>query len=331
MFRKEMIMEKQWKVVSTAVTFGKFHKEPVERLEKAGCEVILNPYGRPFTKEEMISYASDADALIVGNDKVPGGVIEHFSKMKVIAKHGVGVDAIDKDKASEMGIVVTNAPATNKEEVADCAMGFILMLARDYYRAVRETKSKKWIKRPGISLYNKTIGIIGVGNIGLAMAKRATGFSMRILGYDLVERDQAKAMGVEYASLSELLSQSDFISLHVPLNEGTYHILGKEQFSTMKRGTILVNTARSQCVDPNELTQALQDGTLLGYATDVYDIEPPAWQPYFDLPNVLMTPHEAGTTYDSNLRMGSTAVENVLAVKNGQTPPNLITEGGKSQ
>lgn len=324
-------MEKKWKVVSTAVTFGRFYKETVKRLEQAGCEVTLNPFGRPFTKEEMIKYASDADALIVGNDKVPGDVIEHFTNMKIIAKHGVGVDAIDKDKAHEMGIIVTNAPGTNKEEVADCAMGFILMLARDYYRAIRETKNKKWIKRPGISLYKKTIGIIGIGNIGLATVKRATGFSMRILGYDIVERDAAKALGVEYVSLSDLLSQSNFISLHVPLNEGTYHILGKEQFKMMRKGTILVNTARSKCIDPDALTEALKDGTLLGYATDVYDSEPPVWQPYFDFPNVLMTPHEAGTTYDSNRRMGTTAVDNVLAVKRGETPPNLVTEGGKSE
>ncbi|MDF2674619.1 MAG: phosphoglycerate dehydrogenase [Clostridiales bacterium] len=324
-------MEKKWKVVATAVTFGRFHKGTVKRLEDEGCEVILNPFGRPFTKEELISYASDADALIVGNDKVPGDVIEHFKNMRIIAKHGVGVDAIDKDKAHEMGIIVTNAPGTNKEEVADCAMGFLLMLARDYYRTVRETKNKEWIKHPGTSLYNKTIGVIGIGNIGLATVKRATGFSMRILGYDILERDEAKVMGTEYVSLPELLSQSDFISLHVPLNEGTYHILGEEQFKMMKKDTILVNTARSKCIDPDALTKALQDGTLLGYAMDVYDFEPPAWQPYFDFPNVIMTPHVAGTTYDSNFRMGSTAVNNVLAVKHGVTPPNLILEGGKSE
>ncbi|MCH3965105.1 MAG: phosphoglycerate dehydrogenase [Clostridium sp.] len=317
-------MKNEWKVVATAVSFGKFYKQPVERLEKAGCKVILNPFGRPFTKAEMIEYASDADALIVGNDKVPGDVIDHFTKMKVIAKHGVGVDAIDKEKAHDMGIIVTNAPGTNKEEVADCAMGFILMIARDYYRAIRETKNKEWIKRPGISLYKKTIGIIGIGNIGLATVKRATGFSMRILGYDIVERDAAKTLGVEYVDLPELLSQSDFISLHVPLNEGTYKILSKNQFDMMKKGAILVNTARSKCIDSNALMNALKDGKLLGYATDVYDSEPPEWQPYFDFPNVLMTPHEAGTTYDSNRRMGSTAVDNVLSVKSGKVPPNLI-------
>ncbi|SHO50627.1 phosphoglycerate dehydrogenase [Anaerocolumna xylanovorans] len=322
-------MEK-WEVAATAVTFGKFYKGSIERLEKAGCEVKLNPYGRPLTGEEMIEFARDADALIVGNDKVPADVIKHFKNMKIIAKHGVGVDAIDKDKAHEMGIVVTNAPGTNKEEVADCAMGFLLMLARDFYKIVGETKAKKWIKYPGISMRQKTIGVIGIGNIGTALVERAAGFGMKILGYDIVERDRAKELGVQYVSFEELLRESDYITLHVPLNPETYHMIGEEQFGLMKKGAILVNTARSKCIDHEALTKALQSGTLLGYATDVYDSEPPVWHPYFDFPNVLLTPHIAGTTYDSNKRMGDTAVDNVIAVKNGVTPPNLILEGGRS-
>lgn len=323
-------MEK-WKVAATAVTFGKFYHGSVERLEEAGCEVKLNPYGRPLTNEEMIEFAKDADALIVGNDKVPANVIEKFEHMKIIAKHGVGVDAIDKDQAHKQGIIVTNAPGTNKWEVADCAMGFLLMIARDFYKMVHETKSKEWIKYPGISMRNKTVGVIGIGNIGTAFVERAAGFGMRILGYDIVERECVKELGVTYVDLETLLKESDFISLHVPLNNETYHIIDKSAFNCMKKGTILVNTARSKCVDPEALEKALQDGTLLGYATDVYDSEPPVWYPFFDFPNVLMTPHIAGTTYDSNRRMGDTAVDNVIAVKKGETPPNLILEGGASR
>ncbi len=322
-------MEK-WKVAATAVTFGKFYKGSVRRLEEAGCEVFLNPYGRPLTNEEMIEFAKDAEALIVGNDKVPAEVIAYFKNMKVIAKHGVGVDAIDRDKAKEMGILVTNAPGTNKEEVADCAMGFLLMLARDFYKIIGETKAKKWIKYPGYSMQGKKMGIIGIGNIGTAFAERAAGFRMKILGYDIVERDRAKELGVEYVGLETLLRESDYISLHVPLNRETYHLLGENQFKLMKKGVVLINTARSKCVDHEALTKALKEGILLGYATDVYDSEPPVWHSYFDFPNVLLTPHIAGTTYDSNKRMGDTAAENVIAVKKGITPPNLILEGGKS-
>lgn len=320
-----IINMKKWKVVSTAVTFGKFHKEPVKRLEEIGCEVMINPFGRPFTTEEMIKYGKDADALIVGNDKVVKEEIDQCKKLKIIAKHGVGVDGIDIKAAHDRGIIVTNAPGTNCQEVADCAMGFILMLARDYYRAVFETKSGKWIKRPGISLYQKTIGILGLGNIGTAMAKRAAGFDMDILGYDIKERQEVRDLGVKYVSLEELLSNSDFITLHLPLNDGTRNLIDSEKFKMMKKGTILVNTARSQIVNSEALYKALQDGTLLGYATDVYDSEPPVRQPFFDLPNVLLTPHEAGTTFDSNKRMGNTAVDNVIAVLTGKEPPFIIT------
>lgn len=317
-------MDKKFKVVSTAVTFGRFVSEPVERLKAIGCEVMINPYGRPFTDAEMIEHISDADAMIVGNDKVKGEVIEKLKKLKIIAKHGVGVDGIDIDAAHKNNIIVTNAPGTNKEEVADCAMGFLLLIGRDFCKTVEETKGKKWLKRPGRSMHQKTIGIIGVGNIGLAMAKRATGFDMNILGYDIVERQEGLDLGINYVGLQELLKKSDYISLHVPLNDGTRKMIGREQFQLMKKGVILANTARSQIIDTDALYEALTDGTVLGYATDVFDYEPPEWLPLFDLPNVYLTPHEAGTTFDSNRRMGNTAVDNVIAVLQGETPPNLI-------
>ncbi len=314
----------KWKVVATAVTFGKFYKKTIEKLENNNCEVVLNPYERPLTNEEMIELAYDADALIVGNDKVPGNVIEHFTNMKIIAKHGVGVDAIDRKKAQEKGILVTNAPGTNKEEVADLALGFILDIARALSWTNQQTKARKWIKYPGLAMHRKTIGIIGVGNIGTALAKRATGFSMRILGYDIEEREEAKQLGVQYVTLETLLEESDIISLHVPLNEGTYQMIQKEQFDLMKDGVILVNTARSMCVNHEALNENLQSGKVFGYATDVFDFEPPAWQPYFDHPRVILTPHIGGATIESNARMGNIAVDNVLAAKNGENPPNII-------
>ena len=319
-----------WKVAGTAVTFGNYYKGSVERLEAAGCEVKLNPYGRPLTNEEMIEFANDCDALIVGNDKVPANVIEHFTKMKVIAKHGVGVDAIDKDQAKRQGILVTNAPGTNKDEVADAAMCLALMLARDFHTLNAHTKNHEWVKYPGVDVVDKTIGVIGAGNIGTAFVRRCTGFTDKILVNDLVEREEVRAMGARYVSKDEIYASCDIISLHVPLDESTFHLVGEEAFAKMRPGTILVNTARSKVVEVEPLTRALKDGTLRGYGVDVYDFEPPAWHEFFDLPNVILTPHVAGTTYESNRRMGDTAVDNVLAVKRGEVPPNLITFGGAS-
>lgn len=315
---------KKWKVVATAVTFGKVNKEPLERLQQTGCDVITNPFGRPFSGDELVEYAHDADAIILGNDKISGDVIKKCENLKVIAKHGVGIDSIDVKAANSMGITVTNAPGTNSQEVADLALGFILMLARGLYQANRDTKEGKWIKPTGKSLYQKTMGIVGLGAIGVALAKRASGFDMNILGYDIKENSAALAVGVKYVPLDELLSKSDFISLHLPLTSGTENIIDADKFKIMKKDTILVDTARRKLIDYDALYKALTDGTLRGYATDVYDSEPPTHLALFDLPNVLLSPHIGGTTVESNKRMGDTAVDNVIAVLNGQTPPNIV-------
>ncbi|WP_018963685.1 phosphoglycerate dehydrogenase [Coprothermobacter platensis] len=314
----------KWKVVATAVTFGRINKEPLERLQKAGCEVLLNPYGRPLTEDEMIKLASDADAIIVGNDKVTRHIMENCKNLKLIAKHGVGTDGIDINAAKTLGITVTNAPATNNEEVADLTFGLMIALARGICKANTDTKNGKWIKPTGVSLYQKTIGIVGVGAIGRAVSKRATGFSMNILGYDTMENEEAKRLGLKFVPLDTLLQQSDFITLHLPLTNDTRNLLNKDRFQQIKKGAILINTARSQLLDMDALYKALTDGTLRGYGTDVYDFEPPEHLPFFDLENVILTPHIGGTTLESNLRMGNTAVDNVLAVLNGQIPPNVV-------
>lgn len=315
---------KKWKVVATAVTFGKVNKEPLERLQQAGCDVTINPFGRPFTGDELVEFAHDADAIIVGNDKVTSSVIEKCKNLKVIAKHGVGVDGIDIKAANSMGIIVTNAPGTNSQEVADLALGFMLMLARGLYQANRDTKEGKWIKPTGKSLYQKTMGIVGLGAIGVALAKRAAGFDMNILGYDIIQNPAALAVGVKYVPLDELLEKSDFISLHLPLTSSTENIINADKFKLIKKDAILVDTARRKLVDYDALYKALTDGTLRGYATDVYDSEPPVHSPLFDLPNVILSPHIGGTTVESNRRMGDTAVDNVFAALKGQTPPNIV-------
>lgn len=313
-----------WKVLASAVTFGKANKQPKARLEAMGCEVITNPFGRPLTVQEFVRYGADANAFIVGNDKVTAEVISHCPNLKVIAKHGIGVDSIDIQAANARGIVVTNAPGTNSQEVADLAIGFMIMLGRGLYQANRDTKANKWIKPMGASMYEKTIGIVGTGTIGSALASRASGFKMNILGYDLYENDEVKKYGLKYVSLDELLAAADYVSLHLPHTSATSNIINAEKIHKMKQGAILVNTARSQLVDYAALYQALKNGALRGYATDVYEYEPPEHIALFDLENVLLTPHIGGTTLESNRRMGDTAVDNVIAVLKGETAPNIV-------
>ncbi|AIF49925.1 phosphoglycerate dehydrogenase [Pelosinus sp. UFO1] len=316
----------KWKVVVTAVTFAKADPEPLNRLKAIGCEVITNSYGRPLTEGEMINIAQDADALIVGNDKVTSAMIRSCPKLKVIAKHGVGVDAIDSKTATECGVVVTNAPGVNSHEVADLAFGLLHMLSRGLYIANKATKEGNWLKPMGVGLWGKTIGIIGVGKIGLAAAYRATGYNMKILGFDCVERLEAKKIGIKYVGLEELLQQSDFISLHLPLTKKTRNILDQRHLGLLKPGAILINTARSQLVEYETLHKALLDGRIRGYGVDVYDFEPPQLHPIFSLENVILSPHLGGTCYESNIRMGNTAVNNVIAVLETRTPPNRINE-----
>ena len=317
-------MMKKFKVVGTAVTFGRFNKEPIERLKKIGCDVTLNPFGRPFTTEEFKKIAGDADAVIVGNDKVNEEVIRNFTNIKVIAKHGVGIDGIKIDVAKSLGITVTNAPGTNKEEVADSAMGFMLLMARDFVKMSRETKEGKWIKYPTFSMANKTMGVIGVGNIGTGFVKRALGFGMRVIASDPVVREEPQNLGVDYVDFETVIREADYLSIHCPLNETTEKMFGAAEFEKMKKGIFIVNTARSQILDYDALFEVVKSKKVAGYATDVFDYEPPAMHPIYELDNVYLTPHVAGTTYDSNYRMGSTAVDNVIAVLTGETPPNLI-------
>jgi len=318
------IVMQKWKVVTTAVTFGKVSSEPADRLKAAGCEVVANSLGRPLTEIEMLAALQDGDALILGNDKVPGSVIRACPKLKIIAKHGVGIDSIDRSAAAECGVIVTNAPGANSQEVADLTFGLLHMLARSLYIANEATKRGEWLKPMGFGLWEKTIGIVGVGKIGLATARRATGYKMNILGFDSVQRPEAYELGVSYTGLAELLEQSDFVSLHLPLTGSTRNIINASMLKLFRPGALLINTARSQLLDNAVLYQALADGLIGGYAVDVYDSEPPRHQPMFDLPNVLLTPHLGGTCKESNLRMGNIAVDNVIAVKEGRTPPNLI-------
>lgn len=165
-----------WKVVVTAVTFAKASPEPLDRLRAAGCEVVTNPWGRPLTEAELLEAVAEADALIVGNDKVSAAVINAAPRLKIIAKHGVGYDNIDRKAAAARGILVTNAPGTNSHEVADLAFGLLHMLARGLHIAIEATKQGKWIKPMGIGLWGKTLGIVGVGRIGTAVAARARGY-----------------------------------------------------------------------------------------------------------------------------------------------------------
>ena len=312
-------------VASCAATFGIFDTSALARLEAAGCTVRVNPYGRPLTGDEIIDYAHDCDAIVLGNDHLDAATIDRRPNLKLIARHGAGFDGIDFAEAVRRGITITNTPGANREETADLTFALILDLARMITQTVTQLKSGVWNKIPGRSLYGKTIGIIGVGAIGMSVAARAMGFGMDILGYDIVRRDEASHYGLLYTSLDELLEKSDVVTIHAPLTSATRNLLGAREFRRMKEGALLINTARAGIVRESALERALTTGHLGGYAVDVYEHEPPTLPKFFELPNVLTTPHIGSATLEANRRMGDVVADNIIAFKDGKEPPNRVT------
>lgn len=317
-------MAAKWLVVSSAVTFGRASQEPIERLREAGCDVRLTPLDRPLNAQEMVDFAEDADALILGNDNLPASVIRKLKRLKLIARYGVGFDGVDLAEAHLRGIMVSAAPASNREETADFTLGLILDLARHITPMAQRLKTGTWKKMPGTSLYGKTIGIIGVGQVGTAVARRAMGFGMDVLGYDIDQRTEPTVYGLIYTTLNDLLRRADIVTLHVPLTDATLNMLGAREMRIMKRSAMLINTARSDVIRQEALERALEAGEIAAYATDVFGVEPPKSQPYFERDNVLITPHVAGSTAESSRRMGDVVVDNVLATMAGLEPPDLV-------
>ena len=224
------------KVLSTSPTFGYYASEPVEYLENHGCEVKLVPQGRKMSEEELIESVKECDAIIVGLEKITEPVIQASLKLKIIAKHGAGVDNIDVKAASARGMVVVNAQGANSDAVADLTIGLFLSLARSIPFADRCVKEGEWPRIVGVQINGKVLGIIGLGQIGKKVAKRALGFDMRVLAYDVFKDEAfAKKWGITYLSLDEVLAESDFISIHVPISPSTRGLIGERELSLMKK------------------------------------------------------------------------------------------------
>lgn len=317
------------RVLVTALSFSRYNPEPKEMLEREGFELKWNTKGRPLSAGELIEEAlswGGVQALIVGVDPVTREVIFSLPELKVIAKHGVGVDNIDLEAARERGVLVTYAPGSNHDAVADLVFGLLLAVIRQIPRADATTKQGKWERIVGVELWGKTLGLIGTGRIGIAVAHRARGFAMRILAYDPRPNPEAAAkLGIEYVELEEVLRQSDFVSLHAPLVDSTYRLINRETLSLMKPTAVLINTARGELVDEEALYQALKTGQIAGAGLDVYRREPPGnGHPLLTLPNVVTTPHIGAYTREANLRMGMAVAEGLIKVFRGERPENLV-------
>ncbi|WP_406676971.1 phosphoglycerate dehydrogenase [Moorella sp. ACPs] len=314
-----------YKVVVTPRSFGATSSRPLDMLREKGYEVVLNSQGRPLKQEELLKLAADADGLLVGIDEVSRQVIEGSPNLKAISKYGVGVDNIDLQAARERGIIVTNTPGVNTEAVADLAVALMLCAARQVVAADHSIRKGEWKKFMGVSLFKKTVGILGTGQIGRAVARRLKGFEADLLLYDIARDEEfAAAIGGRYAGLEEILQEADFVSVHLPLLPATRNLIGEAELRLMKTGAVIVNTARGGIIDETALVKALREKWIRGAALDTFSVEPLANEELRKLPNVVLTPHIGAYTEEAVLMMGMQAARNLIDALEGRRPENIV-------
>ena len=311
-----------YKVLVASRSFGKDFPDVLALMRDAGCDLTISELERPPTEGELLAKVGDVDALISGTEPVTARVIAAAPRLKVISKHGVGFDNVDLAAAKARGIVVAVCGRPATDSVADMTMALLLAVARRVPQADASVKRGEWKRFVGPELRGKTLGIIGLGQIGKAVAQRAKGFGMRLVAHDAAEDHAfASTWGVTWLTLDGLLAASDFVSLHAPVTDATRRMIDAHRLRRMKPTAFLVNTARGELVDEAALYQALKEGVIAGAATDVFVHEPPGVDhPLLTLDNFIATPHSAAQTPEGLRRMGEVCAENVLRVLRGEQP-----------
>jgi len=303
------------KVLITPRSFGKGSHAAYDLLDEAGLTIVPNPFGRILTEDEMLQAVKEVDALIVGVDPVTARVLDEACRLRVISKYGVGLDNIDLDYAEAKGIPVTITQGANTEAVADYTFALMLAAARKVIPIDSGCRRLDWGKTMSLGVYGKTLGILGTGAVGKAVIKRARGFGMRILGYDLLpDYDFANLMEVKYADADQIFREADFISIHLPATEETRGLIGREQFRMMKGTAVVINTARGGIIDEIALFEALSDNRIWGAGLDVFNQEPPEGSPLLSLDNLVIGSHCAASTFDAVDNMSLLAARNVAEV-----------------
>jgi D-3-phosphoglycerate dehydrogenase len=291
-------------------------------LELEVGEVIYNQSGKPLTSAELAAQIRGVDGIIAGLDAIDRAALECADRLKVIARYGVGVDAIDLYAAREKGIVVTNTPGANSVSVAELAVGLMLSLARSIPAATQATRRGEWPRTQGISMKGKTVGLIGFGAIGRQVARMLGGFECTLLAYDPVaDESSAVVLNVQPLERDEVASRADFLSLHCPVLPETRSMVDAAFLARMKPGSYLINTARGELVDENALLASLESGHLSGAALDVFAPQPPdPNNPLLLHPRVIATPHMGAHTDGAMSSMGWMALNDCLAVLRGEEP-----------
>lgn len=308
-----------WRVLITARVFNTLGKPALELLEKAGCEIVLPEKFGPLKLPDLLARIEGFDATLCSPDQYSAEALQapQTKRLKVISRWGVGYDTIDIAEATRQGIVVAYTPGLLNETVADWTWALLLAIARRVPQGHISVSKGEWTNYWGHNVHGKTLGLIGCGRIGQAVARRAAGFDMRVIGYDIAPPKEQT--GIQFVSLDELLSQSDFVSLHAALTPENRGLIGEAQLRKMKRDAYLINTARGPLIDETALARALKEGWIAGAALDVFVTEPlPKENPLRDAPNLVLAPHQASFARETGERVSYAAAEAIVDLMQGR-------------
>jgi D-3-phosphoglycerate dehydrogenase len=314
------------RVMVVASPFTRHEPEAGAPLREAGIEVIDASDEPLATPEAVIEALHGCAGVVASMEPYTAEVFAALPELRTVARWGVGYDSIDLAAATEAGVIVTNTPGAVTESVADQTFCLMLALARKLPEQMVVALSGDWRQVEGTELWRKTLGIVGLGSIGRAVARRAAGFSMRVLAHDpYAEPFHAGRLDVSLVSLEELLAQSDIVTLHASLTDETEEMIGEAQLRAMKSSALLINCGRGGLIDQRALARALEEGWIAGAALDALVVEPPGEDdPILDAPNTILTPHNSSMTAESAARVNATVCENLLAVLSGREPRFVV-------
>ena len=285
-------------------------------------EIIIPRVNERLEEEELLKYIGDIDGVICGDDRFTARVLQAAPKLKVISKWGTGIDSIDQETCREEGIRVCNTPNAFSEPVADSVFGYMLCFSRNLIQMDRKMKNGEWKKIPGKALKECTLGVIGVGNVGKAVVRRAKNFGMTLLGNDIADmpQDFLAKTSIQMVTREDLLSNADFVSLNCDLNPSSYHMIDYNMFCLMKSSAIVINTARGPIIKESDLIQALEENKISGAALDVFEVEPlPADSPLKEMRNVLLAPHNANSSPEAWEAVHHSTIKNLINALNGDS------------
>jgi glyoxylate reductase len=317
-----------WKVLITARVFATVGKSAHELMTRHGCEVIVPERFGPFRAADLVPKLAGIDATLCSPDQYNADVVAlpELKQLKVISRWGVGYDSIDVPAATRQGIVVAYTPGLLNETVADWAFALLLGIARRVADGHNTVMGNQWTNHWGHDVHGKTLGLIGCGRIGQAVARRASGFGMRVLGCDVAPC--ADATQIQYVDLERLLRESDFVSLHAALTPESRGLINEARLRLMKPSAYLINTARGPMVDEPALARALHEGWIAGAALDVFHTEPlPADSPLRAAPNILLAPHQASLARETGEKVSLAAAQAIIDVMQGRRPRWVVDPG----